>query len=83
MAGLVIETNADGLKRCTGVKVWDGHQMVTATATREVALSAGSIGSAHILQLAGIGDAQSLHDKGVAAEERGIAGTEVFSVRCH
>ena len=66
VAGLVIETNADGLKRCTGVKVWDGHQLVTATATREVALSAGSIGSAHILQLAGIGDAQSLHDKGVA-----------------
>ena len=66
VAGLVIETTADGLKRCTGVKVWDGHQMVTATATREVALSAGSIGSAHILQLAGIGDAQSLHDKGVA-----------------
>jgi choline dehydrogenase len=66
VAGLVIETSPDGLKRCTGVKVWDGHQMVTATATREVALSAGSIGSAHILQLAGIGKAQSLHDKGVA-----------------
>jgi len=65
VAGLVIETSADGLKRCTGVKVWDGHQMVTATATREVALSAGSIGSAHILQLAGIGNGQSLHDKGV------------------
>jgi choline dehydrogenase len=66
VAGLVIETGADGLKRCTGVKVWDGHQLVTATAKREVALSAGSIGSAHILQLAGIGNAQSLHDKGVA-----------------
>ena len=66
VAGLVIETGADGQKRCTGVKVWDGHQMVTATATREVALSAGSIGSAHILQLAGIGNAQNLHDKGVA-----------------
>ncbi len=66
VAGLVIETSADGLKRCTGVKVWDGHQLVTATAKREVALSAGSIGSAHILQLAGIGNAQSLQDKGVA-----------------
>ena len=66
VAGLVIETGADGLKRCTGVKVWDGHQLITATAKREVALSAGSIGSAHILQLAGIGNAQSLHDKGVA-----------------
>ncbi len=60
VAGLVIETDADGLKRCTGVKVWDGHQLVTATATREVALSAGSIGSAHLLQLSGIGNPEHL-----------------------
>ncbi len=65
VASLVIETDADGGKRCTGVKVWDGHQMVTATATREVALSAGSIGSAHILQLSGIGSAEDLHSQGV------------------
>jgi choline dehydrogenase len=62
---LVIETDADGGKRCTGVKVWDGQQLVTATATREVALSAGSIGSAQILQLSGIGAAQSLKQNGV------------------
>ena len=65
VAGLVIETDADGGKRCTGVKVWDGHQLVTATATREVALSAGSIGSAQILQLSGIGAANSLKQNGV------------------
>ena len=66
VAGLVIETDADGGKRCTGVKVWDGQQLVTATATREVALSAGSIGSAQILQLSGIGAADSLKQNGVA-----------------
>jgi choline dehydrogenase len=65
VARLVIETDADGGKRCTGVKVWDGHQLVTATATREVALSAGSIGSAQILQLSGIGAANSLKQNGV------------------
>ena len=65
VAGLVIEQDADGGKRCSGVKVWDGHQMVTASATREVALSAGSIGSAHILQLSGIGPAQELASHGV------------------
>jgi choline dehydrogenase len=65
VAGLVIETDADGGKRCTGVKVWDGHQLVTATATREVALSAGSIGSAQILQLSGIGPGKDLKQVGV------------------
>jgi len=65
VARLVIETDADGGKRCTGVKVWDGHQLVTATATREVALSAGSIGSAQILQLSGVGAANSLKQNGV------------------
>ena len=65
VAGLVIETDADGGKRCTGVKVWDGHQLVTATATHEVALSAGSIGSAQILQLSGIGAGKDLKQVGV------------------
>ena len=65
VARLVIETDADGGKRCSGVKVWDGHQLVTATATREVALSAGSIGSAQILQLSGIGAGNDLKQVGV------------------
>ena len=65
VAGLVIETDADGGKRCTGVRVWDGPQLVTASATREVALSAGSIGSAQILQLSGIGAGKDLKQVGV------------------
>ncbi len=33
---LITETQPDGSRRCTGVKVWDGHEMVTAHAAREV-----------------------------------------------
>ena len=65
VTGLVLEKQANGSTRCTGVKVWDGHEMVTASATREVLLSAGSIGSAHLLQLSGIGPAAHLHKHGV------------------
>ena len=68
VAGLVLETDADGAKRCTGVTVWDGQQLITATATREVALSAGSIGSAHILQLSGIGNPNTLKPHGVEVQ---------------
>jgi len=65
VARLVIETQADGVKRCTGVQVWDGREMVTATATREVVLSAGSIGSPQILQLSGIGPGNCLRQHGL------------------
>jgi len=51
--------------RCTGVQVWDGHAMVTATARREVLLCAGSIGSPQILQLSGLGPAALLQAKGI------------------
>ena len=82
VAGLVIETDADGGKRCTGVRVWDGHQLVTASATREVALSAGSIGSAQILQLSGIGPAQLLQQHGgnasAAARALGISRSTFY-----
>ena len=64
VAKLVIEKQADGSQRCAGVRVSTGKGMVTATATREVILSAGSIGSPQILQLSGIGPAKLLaqHD---------------------
>ena len=58
--GLVIEQQADGKKRCTGVQVWTGDELVTADARQEVILSAGSIGSPQILQLSGIGPAALL-----------------------
>jgi len=51
---LIVETQPDGSRRCTGVQVWDGHEMVTATAAHEVILSAGSIGSPQLLQRHGI-----------------------------
>ena len=62
---LIVETDADGGKRCTGVQVWTGQEMITATSTREVVLTAGSIGSTQILQLSGIGPGELLHQHGV------------------
>ncbi|RYY51656.1 MAG: choline dehydrogenase, partial [Comamonadaceae bacterium] len=62
---LLVETAADGGKRCTGVEVWDGHQLVTAHASQEVVLCAGSIGSPQILQLSGIGPAELLRQHGI------------------
>lgn len=62
---LVLETHADGSTRCTGAQVWNGLEMVTATATREVILSAGSIGSPQILQLSGLGPAELLQKHGI------------------
>ena len=62
---LLFETQADGSQRCTGVQVWASHEMVTATATAEVILSAGSIGSPQILQLSGIGPAKLLQQHGI------------------
>ncbi|AMM24495.1 GMC family oxidoreductase [Variovorax sp. PAMC 28711] len=62
---LVVETQADGTQRCTGVQVWDGHEMVTAHATREVVLCGGAIGSPQILQLSGIGPADLSRQHGI------------------
>jgi choline dehydrogenase len=65
VARLVVEKQADGSQRCTGVQVWTGREMVTATASREVALCAGSIGSPQILQLSGIGPAALVQQHGI------------------
>jgi choline dehydrogenase len=62
---LVVDKADDGQLRCTGALVWDGKQLVTASATREVILAAGSIGSPQILQLSGIGPADLLQRCGV------------------
>ncbi|MGJ4749108.1 GMC family oxidoreductase N-terminal domain-containing protein, partial [Leptospira sp. SA-E8] len=66
---LIIETQADGSQRCTGVQVWTGHELVTVRITPdsggEVILCAGSIGTPQILQLSGIGPAALLQRHGV------------------
>jgi choline dehydrogenase len=69
VAKLVVEPtpdSADAALRCTGVQVWDGREMVTATATAEVLLCAGAIGSPQILQLSGLGPEQLLNARGVS-----------------
>ncbi len=62
---LITETLPDGSTRCTGVQTWNGREMVMVHATREVLLSAGSIGSPQILQRSGIGPAPLLHAHGI------------------
>ena len=66
VARLVVDAPADGPKRCTGAQVWNGQELVTATATREVILCAGSIGTPQILQLSGIGPGALLQQHGIA-----------------
>jgi choline dehydrogenase len=66
VAKLLLETQADGSQRCTGVQVWANDELITATAAGEVILSAGSIGSPQILQLSGIGPAPLLQQHGIA-----------------
>jgi choline dehydrogenase len=57
--------DADGTPRCSGaVLVREGRE-ISVRATREVVLSAGSIGSVQILQLSGIGPAALLHQYGI------------------
>ncbi len=62
---LLFESQPDGSQRCSGVQVCVSGEMVTATATGEVILSAGSIGSPQILQLSGIGPAALLRQHGI------------------
>jgi choline dehydrogenase len=45
--------------------VWNGSEMSTALAEREVILSAGAIGSPQILQLSGVGPAELLRQHGI------------------
>ena len=66
VARLLFETRTDGSLRCKGVEVWAKGEMVTASASAEVILSAGSIGSPQILQLSGIGPADLLQQHGIA-----------------
>jgi choline dehydrogenase len=62
---LRLERDGDGAWRCCGIDAVKDGQRLSAVATREVILSAGSIGSVQVLQLSGIGDAERLAAAGV------------------
>ncbi|HEX5318385.1 MAG TPA: GMC family oxidoreductase N-terminal domain-containing protein, partial [Stellaceae bacterium] len=61
-------------KRAVGVEFSRGGPLERADATREVILSAGAVGSPHILQLSGVGDPEHLGRIGVPVvhELRGV-----------
>ena len=63
---LLLDTQPDGSRRCTGVQVRRGQEMVTVQARHEVILSAGAINSPQLLQLSGIGPAALLQQHGIA-----------------
>lgn len=65
---LLLETQADGSRRCTGVLARNGQEKIRAAAAREVILSAGSIGSPQLLQLSGIGPAALLQSHGITVQ---------------
>jgi choline dehydrogenase len=66
---LLLTDGADGSLACEGVEVWDGRQTLSARATRELVLAAGSIGSPQILQLSGIGPPDLLHAHGIPVRQ--------------
>jgi choline dehydrogenase len=65
VAKLLVEPAADRGLKCTGVQVWNGREMVRATATTEVLLCAGAIGSPQLLQLSGLGPSDLLQAHGI------------------
>ncbi|KDB51900.1 glucose-methanol-choline oxidoreductase [Sphaerotilus natans subsp. natans DSM 6575] len=65
---LTLARGTDGALRCTGAEVLTPTGVETVTATREVLLSAGSIGSVQILELSGIGDGQVLQSQGIEVQ---------------
>jgi len=64
---LIIEDSDQG-KVCTGVQFTGGGTAFSASAGREVLLTAGAIGSPQILQLSGIGPGEALHKLGIKVE---------------
>ncbi|MEY4753573.1 MAG: hypothetical protein RJA44_1248, partial [Pseudomonadota bacterium] len=65
---LTFGRGADGALRCTGAEVVTPTGVETVSATREVLLSAGSIGSVQILQLSGVGPGALLQQHGIAVQ---------------
>ncbi|SOE89661.1 choline dehydrogenase [Burkholderia sp. YR290] len=62
---LTIVRDESGGLRCTGAEIVRDGELVSVNAAREVVLSAGAIGSPHILQHSGIGLASHLKKHGI------------------
>ena len=60
----VQKINFEG-KKAESVSFYQGNEVVTVKAQREIILSAGSIGSPHILQVSGVGDSNQLRKNGI------------------
>ena len=52
-------------KKAVSISYWKDGELITVKANKEVILSAGSIGSPHILQTSGIGDEKELREMGI------------------
>jgi choline dehydrogenase len=65
---LSLERQADGSLRCTGAEVLRDGQRLLVKASRDVVLSAGSIGSPQLLQVSGIGPGALLHQHGIEVQ---------------
>ncbi|MAX33941.1 MAG: choline dehydrogenase [Halomonadaceae bacterium] len=64
--GLDFASDEDGEPRCCGVTAERAGEKVVATASREVVLSAGAIGSPQLLQISGVGPAALLAEHGIS-----------------
>jgi len=62
---LTFEIDDTGQKRCAGAVLRRQGQTIEVRASRELVLSAGAIGSPHILQLSGVGPASLLRGHGI------------------
>ncbi len=60
----VQKINFEG-KKAESVSFYKGNEVLTIKARREIILSAGSIGSPHILQVSGVGDSGKLKKQGI------------------
>ena len=63
-------------RRAAAVRWWQGGEMRRAHCSGEIILAAGSIGSAQIMLLSGIGPAHHLRERGIAviADRPGVGG---------
>ncbi len=62
---LLFDDSAGPATRCAGVELWNGREMVRASASHDVLLCAGSVGTPQLLQLSGIGPAPLLQAHGI------------------